>query len=284
MLKTYYELTKPGIVYGNTFTTLAAFLFASHWHFSVSLLLATLVGVALVIASGCVFNNYLDRTIDLAMPRTKNRALVTGAVSGATALIYASVLGIGGIVLLVIRVNVLTACAVIFGFIFYVIIYGVGKRASHWGTVLGSVAGAIPILAGYTAVTGRLDLPAFILFIILVLWQMPHFYAISLYRIDEYRSAGIPVLPLKKGTKATKLYILFYIIAFTLAAISLSLYGFAGYSYLVGMLIVGFVWLRLSIQGFKVSNDALWARKLFLFSLIALVSFSVLLSVAWALP
>jgi len=284
VLKTYYQLTKPGIVYGNVFTTLAAFLFASHWYFPPFLLFATLVGVALVIASACVFNNYLDRSIDLKMPRTKDRALVTGAISVTSALIYATVLGLIGFALLFIYTNTLTGFVVVFGFIFYVVIYGIGKRASHWGTVLGSVAGAVPLLAGYTAVMGRLDTTALILFLILAFWQMPHFYAIALYRIDEYRSASIPVLPLQKGAKTTKIYILLYIAAFTLAASALSLFGFAGYTYRAGVLILGAIWFWRGAQGFRAQNDSLWARKLFLFSLIVLVAFSVLLSVAWALP
>ncbi len=284
MLKTYYELTKPGIVYGNAFTTLAAFLFASHWHSSLLLFAATLVGISFVIASACVFNNYMDRTIDLTMERTKHRALAAGTISAMSALIYASFLGILGTAFLFIYVNALTASIAVFGFFFYVVVYGVSKRTSHWGTVVGSISGAVPLVVGYTAVTGRLDVVAGILFLILALWQMPHFYAISLYRMDDYRNAGIPVLPIRKGVRATKIYILWYIIAFTFATSLLWFYGVARYTYLVGMLILGVAWFWLGVRGFKTANDALWARKLFFFSLIVLVSFSLLLSVAWALP
>src|ERR1700677_2937261 len=100
VVKAYYELAKPGIVYGNAFTTLAAFLFASRWHFSLSLLSGTLFGIALVVGSACVFNNYLDRAIDLKMSRTKERALVTGAIGTLGALLYGSVLGFLGSALL----------------------------------------------------------------------------------------------------------------------------------------------------------------------------------------
>jgi heme o synthase len=281
---TYYKLAKPGIVYGNVFTTLAAFLFASRWQFPPLLFLATLFGIAFVIGSACVFNNYLDRGIDVKMARTKDRALVTGAVSTAAALTYGSVLGLLGLALLFLYVNVLTACIALFGFIFYVVIYGVAKRSSHWGTVVGSVAGAVPIVVGYTAVTGRFDLIALILFLILALWQMPHFYAISIYRMEEYKNAGIPVLPIKKGVRSTKIHIVLYIAAFTLATSLLWLYGAAGYWYLIGMFVLGFGWFGWGIQGFTTTQDVVWARGLFFFSLVVLVTFSVLLSVAWILP
>src|ERR1700690_3354562 len=109
MLKKYYQLAKPGIVYGNVFTTIAAFLFASRWHFTLLLFAATVIGIALVIASACVFNNYRDRDIDRKMIRTKDRALVSGAISVKSALAYGAVLGCCGAVLLLVCVNILTA-------------------------------------------------------------------------------------------------------------------------------------------------------------------------------
>src|SRR5579872_2970145 len=181
----YYKLTKPGIVYGNVFTTIAAFLFAIRWRFesfqSIELFLATVFGISFVIGSACVFNNYLDRDIDKRMERTQKRALVTGAISTRSALMYGTILGLVGFILLGVFVNVLTALIALVGFIFYVILYGIAKRGSHWGAVVGSVSGAVPIVVGYTAVTNQLDLTALILFLVLVFWQMPHFYAIAIY-------------------------------------------------------------------------------------------------------
>ena len=284
MLKNYYDLAKPGIVYGNVFTALAGFLFASRWNFGLLYLVATILGMAFVIASACVFNNYLDRNIDRKMTRTRDRALASGAITAHDAIAYGILLFLLGTYLLFAYVNALTALVAIFGFVFYVAIYGLAKRASHWGTVVGSISGAVPIVAGYTAASGQLDGPALILFFILVLWQMPHFYAIAIYRLEDYIAAGIPVLPSQVGMKATKIHIVSYIAVFIVAEVLLTAYGYAGYVYLLSVLIFGSVWLWKGIQGFKAPDDAAWARKFFFFSLIVLVAFSVALSVASILP
>jgi protoheme IX farnesyltransferase len=284
MFKEYYNLAKPGIVYGNIFTTLAGFLFASRWHFSPLLLVATMVGLALVIGSACVFNNYFDRDIDRKMQRTRDRALAVGAISARRAISYGALLGLVGFFLLGAYVNILTAAIALFGFIFYVAIYGLAKRTSHWGTIVGSVSGAVPIIVGYTAVTGRLDMTALMLFLILAFWQMPHFYAIAIYRLEDYVAAGIPVLPARKGMKVTKIYIVSFIIAFIIATVTLAASGNAGYVYLAIVLALGLSWLARAIAGFKAYDDSKWARKLFFFSLIVLVGFSLALSVAWVLP
>jgi protoheme IX farnesyltransferase len=139
-LRTYYRLTKPGIIYGNVMTTLAGFLFAGTWSrgsFDIVLLLATVCGTSLVIASACVANNYIDQDIDRTMERTKKRALVMGDISGRSAIIFSIVLGITGFGLLLGLVNVLTAAAGAVAFIFYVVLYG-------WSTVPWWVACQAP--------------------------------------------------------------------------------------------------------------------------------------------
>ena len=284
MLKLYYRLAKPGIIYGNLMTTIAAFLFATKWHFPIQLLIATIVGVALAIASACVFNNILDRDIDAKMPRTKERALVSGAISIRAATLYGTVLGIAALAILYFYVNPLTCLLAVVCFISYVVVYGYAKRTTSWSTVVGSISGAMPITMGYTAATGRADLAALILFLVLVFWQMPHFYAIGIYRLEEYKAAGLPILPAQKGIRRTKFHMLFYIVVFILAVYHLTYFGYAGYSYLAVMLILGLAWLALGLQGFRTADDAKWARKLFFFSLIVLTGFSLILSVAPFLP
>jgi protoheme IX farnesyltransferase len=285
MIKDYYKLAKPGIVYGNVFTTIAAFLFACGAHysrFSLSLFLAAVFGIALVIASACVFNNYIDRDIDRKMKRTSNRALVTGKISVRNALTYGTVLGLLGLVLLLVCANLLTACIALFGFFSYVVLYGIAKRRSYWGALVGSIPGAVPIVVGYTAVANQLDVTALILFFVLVFWQMPHFYAIAIYRLDEYKEAGIPVLPVEKGIHTTKLHILLFIIAYLAATVALWSYGFAGYVYLASVSIFGAAWLWKGFHGFRIKDlteEAKWARKLFLFSLMVLVSFCVTIAI-----
>src|SRR5262249_26494913 len=147
--------------------------------------------------------------------------------------LFGTVLGLLGLALLVALVNVLTAGVALIGFLVYVFAYTFAKRKTEWATEIGSVAGAAPIVAGYTAATNYLGWPAFILFLILVFWQMPHFYSIAIYRSNDYAMANLPVLPLKKGTRETKLRTLGYVIAFALGLFALTFFGYAGFVFLV---------------------------------------------------
>ena len=253
MLKTYYQLTKPGIIYGNAMTAISGFLLAAvhTHHFDFETFVALVIGISLVIASACVFNNYIDRDIDKAMDRTKKRALVTHTISGRSALIYATILGLIGGLILGFYTNLLTFDIALLGFVVYVVFYGITKRKSVHGTVVGSISGAVPIVADFTAVTDHFGIEAFILGLILVCWQMPHFYAIALYRLKDYQTAGIPVLPAKMGVRATKIQMVGYTTAFVLASLSLTVYGYTGVFYFVIMAAVGWYWLWLSLQGFK---------------------------------
>ena len=284
MFKTYYQLTKPGIIYGNLVTTTAGFLLAARGHVYYWLLLNTLLSISLIIASACVFNNYIDRSIDQKMARTKNRALASGRVSSMLALIYAGALGVAGFVVLGLSTNALTVYLGFIAIVVYVILYGVAKRRTVHSTVIGSVAGALPPVAGYTAYTHHLDGAAGLLFLLMVCWQMPHFYAIAVYRLKDYKTAGLPVLPVKYGLNITKRYIVMYIFGFIIASSLLTLLGYTGISFLIIMVLVGLVWLRLAIKGFWVKEDATWARQLFVFSLIVTLTMSVMLSIGGILP
>ena len=233
----------------------------------------------MVIASAGVFNNYIDRDIDQKMARTKERALVSGVIAGRNALIYASILGVSGELILAIYTNWLTALIALFGFAMYVVVYGIWKRRSTLGTIVGSVSGATPPVIGYCAVTGRLDSASLLLFLILVFWQMPHFFAIAMYRLKDYASAGIPVLPVKKGIQTTKIQMLIYTIGFALFSIMLTVLGYTGRVYLGVALAIGVSWTLLCIQGFRVSDDLRWARQMFFFSLFALTLLCATISV-----
>jgi len=284
MLRGYYELTKPGIVYGNLLSTLAAFLYASRFSFPPALLVAVLGGLGLVIASACVFNNFFDRDIDRQMARTSGRALARGEIESAAALTYGIILGIAGIAILFVWVNVLSAALALCGFAVYVFVYTFAKRHTHWGTMIGSISGSVPVVVGYSAVRDTLDMQALILFIVLVLWQMPHFYAIALYRLDEYATAKIPVLPIRRGMRATKQRVLAYIVAFTVVSCSLFAIGTEGYVYLTVMIAVGCAWFWRSLQEFSAPDNARAGRSVFLFSLIVLVVFSCVLPLGTVLP
>jgi protoheme IX farnesyltransferase len=286
MFKKYYRLTKPGIIYGNALNTAAGFFMASSYLrvFDIWTLLAVLVGSSLVIASGCVVNNYIDRGIDVKMERTKKRALVQGTISGQTALIYGGLLGIIGFAVLALFTNWLTVGAGALGYFFYVVMYSVFKRRSVFGTLVGAVSGAVPPLAGYVAVTNQLDVGAIIIFLILVFWQMPHFYAIAIYRLKDYQSAGIPVWPAKKGIFSTKVQMVLFVIGFIVASAMLTIYNYTGFVYLVVVLGIGTVWLLRALAGFKAPDDSKWARKMFFFSLIVTLVMAAILSVGPLLP
>ncbi len=288
MFKDYYRLAKPGIVYGNLVTTIAAFLYASQWQLTSAAIweefLATIVGLGLVIASACVFNNYIDMDIDAKMARTKDRPLVSGAISETAALFYGLVLGILGFGLLMAFVNAAATTVALAGFVVYVFAYTYAKRVTSLATEIGSISGAVPILVGYVAVTGGLNGAAWILFFVLVFWQMPHFYAIAMFRSEEYAAAGIPVLPLKRGTRATTTLALLYISLFALAVFALTYFGYAGNLYLIVVELAALAWFWYATHGFSAADAHLWARRLFFVSLCVLLVFSVMLSLAAVLP
>ena len=277
MLKALYQLTKPGIIYGNAITVLAGFFLASRWHIHPKLLLAMLVGLSLIIASGCVFNNFLDVEIDSKMERTRSRALVTGKIDGRVALIFGALLGGAGVCLLKYHVNMLALYVALTGWVVYVLVYTLIKPHTVHATIVGSIAGAVPPVVGYTAVTNRLDVTAILLFLMLVLWQMPHFYAIAIYRLQDYTAAGIPVLPAKFGPFFTKVNILLYILGFILVCSLFTALRVTGYVFLGAALLLGFAWFYRGVKGLGMSDDRVWARSMFLFSLIVLTSLSVVL-------
>ncbi len=284
MLKTYFSLTKPGIIFGNAITTAGGFALASSarggGHINFGLFLATLIGISFVVASACVFNNYIDREIDGMMARTKNRALVKGLVSGRNAIIYAISLVLVGVLVLALYTNLLAVGIALTGFFVYVVLYSIWKRRSIYGTIVGSISGAVPPVVGYVAVSNSFDAGAIILFSILVLWQMPHFYAIAIYRLDDYAAASIPVLPVKKGVHTAKMHILVYISAFIIAALMPTVFGYTGYAYFTVVGLLGLTWLGLAIKGFSTSNnDKLWARKMFFSSLIVITLLCIMIFV-----
>ncbi len=285
MLKKYYSLVKPGVLYGNAITAAAGFLLASDGHVDWWLFVALFIGTSLVIGSACALNNYLDRDIDSIMERTKSRAVASGAIPGYHAVILSVVLGIVGMAVLALHTNWLVVIIGLIGFVDYVLLYGVwSKRMSIHGTLVGSISGATPILAGYVAVSGTIDTGAIIVFAILFLWQMPEFYSIAIYRRNEYKAAGVPVISVVKGVNHTKLQIFLYTSAFFIATLLLTAYGYTGYAYVIIMAALGLYWLRLGYQGLKTAKSEPWARKMFRFSLIILLAFSFLISVDAYLP
>lgn len=285
--KLYYSLTKPGVLYGNVITGVSGYVFGALYFdkFAIVNFLATIIGMSLIIGSACAVNNVLDRDIDKLMERTKSRVVVSGAVSPRSAMIFAFTIGALGLALLALFVNWLVVGLGIFGFIVYVWLYGaLGKRQSVHGTIAGSVSGAMPIVAGYVAVAGRLDIVAGVLFLILFFWQFPEFYSISIFRREEYKMAKIPVISIVNGIEATKKQIFVYSLLFVLSTLVLTPLGYTGYIYLIVMTIAGGYLVFLSYLGFKSDEVDTWARQIFRYSIRLLVVFSLLLPLGVLLP
>jgi len=264
----FINITKPGIVRSSFMSAFAGYWVASQWDFQIGKMILTLLGVVLILASSCVFNNYFDRELDLKMTRTRERALPTGKLKPGVVLWYAIILGVVGLTILFSFSGILAGLFGIVGMLVYVVIYTLWlKRSSTWSTSVGAISGAVPPLVGYVAVTGKVDMGAVLLFALLFLWQPPHFWALGIRRVEEYRAAGYPLLPVVKGIKRTKIQMIPYLIALIPVPILMYVYGYAGIYYMIISLVLSLVWLYLSLQGFKAKNDEVWAKKVFLFSI-----------------
>lgn len=281
-LKQYYYLVKPGIIRGNVMVAAGAFFFGSGKTVDLGGLGAMIVGLGGIIAAGCVFNNILDRHIDAKMERTKNRALVTGAIRVRHAAIYGISLLAVGIFALLLGTNQLALLWALAGLFLYVVVYGAGKRTTVHGTLIGGLSGAVPPVVGYSAATGVMDANAWLLFVILMVWQMPHFYAIAIFRKKEYAAAELPIITVKESTEKAKQQIMAYIVLFVLTTPLLAFIGTASATYAVLMGVVSMYWLINGFRNYRTYEAAKWGRGMFGLSLIALTSFALLIAVdAW---
>ena len=279
-VKHFIQITKPGIIFGNVLSVAGGFFLASKGHVDFALFLAVVIGTSLVVASGCVFNNCIDRDIDHRMERTTNRVMVQGGMSLTLALVYATLLGVAGFSLLYVQANPLSAFCALIGFIVYVGFYSLWlKRKSVHGTLVGSLSGAMPPVIGYCAVSNSFDLAAVTLLVMFSLWQMPHSFAIAIFRFKDYSAANIPVLPVARGILAAKKQIVLYVLAFLLATLMLTLGGYAGLGYLAVAAAMGLYWLYMAWGGYKAEDDSKWARKVFGFSILTVTALSVMMGV-----
>jgi heme o synthase len=247
----YFLLTKPRIIELLLVTTVPTMFIAARGVPSPWLMAATLFGGALSAASANVLNCYLDRDIDALMRRTARRPLPAQRVDPADALRFGLVLGVAGFVWLWTFVNLLSAVLATSAILFYVFVYTIGlKRRSTQNIVIGGAAGAVPVLVGWSAVTGRVDLPALVLFAIIFYWTPPHFWALSLRFKDDYAAAGVPMLPVVRGARETSTQILYYTVL--LVAVTLLLYpaGRMGAVYLAAAVALGgaFIWRALELR------------------------------------
>lgn len=283
-LRDYVSLVKPGIVRGNMLAAMAGFFLASRTGIAWSALIGLTFGLSCIIAAACVFNNILDRHIDQKMERTRSRPLAAGRIRVRNAAVFGTLVLLIGSASLILLTNSLALILALFGLLAYVIVYGIGKRMTAQGTLIGSVSGAMPPVVGYVAAGAPIDRPALALFLILSFWQMPHFYGIALYRLKDYKQAAIPVLPSVMGLRATQIQVLLYIFLYVLSTVLLWAWGAAGLVYLVFSLALGLWWLARSSVTVLRQEPARWGRGVFLSSLPVLVGQCVLIALAPRLP
>ncbi len=279
MWRDYLILAKPGIIIGNLIAAAAGYFLAARGHID-AVLAAVIFGTSLVVASGCVFNNYIDRDIDQKMRRTRHRIEAIRRIGIARLLCFATLLGGGGFAVLALCTNAMALFFALLGFVVYVGLYSLKyKRHSTYGTLIGSLSGACPPIIGYVALTHRFDAGAAILLATFCFWQIPHSYAIAIYRYDDYKAAAIPVLPIAEGVYKARQHIIAYIIAFAVATLMLALFGYVGGVYTLVMGLIGLYWLYLAKVGYRPDAQQLWAKKVFLFSLVAIIAFSTMISI-----
>ncbi|XQW83583.1 heme o synthase [Thalassotalea piscium] len=281
MFRRYLSVTKPGIIMGNFISTAGGFLLASRGTIDPWLMAATLIGLSLIIASGCAINNVIDRDIDIAMARTCKRVTVTGEMSATSALSHGVVLGIMGFSLLITYTTPAAVFWGAFGYFIYVGVYSLYmKRNSVYGTFIGSLSGAVPPVVGYCAVTGIFDKEAMILLIMFSLWQMPHSYAIAIFRFKDYQAANIPVLPVSHGIDKAKHRIVMYIAIYAIVVMLLPIGGFTGIAFMAVACTTSFWWLLMALRGYRRNIDIVgWARQVFGFSIINITALSIAMAV-----
>jgi protoheme IX farnesyltransferase len=236
----YYALTKPGVVQLLVFTAIVGMFLATPGLVPLEALLAGSIGIALAAAAGAVVNQILDQRIDAQMARTRNRPLPQGRVGERDALAFALGLGLAGLLVLVLFVNVLTAALTFLSLIGYAIVYTVFlKRATPQNIVIGGAAGAAPPVLGWAAVTNTVDPHALLLFLIVFTWTPPHFWALAIARRSDYERADIPMLPVTHGIELTKSFVVYYTILLVIVSVLPYLTGMTGTFYLFGALLLG---------------------------------------------
>jgi protoheme IX farnesyltransferase len=257
----YFALTKPRVVTLIVFTAIVGMFLSSPGFLPLGTFVFATVGIALAAGSAAAFNHILDQAVDAQMARTSRRPLPTGSLRTREALVFAFIVGALSMVILVTAVNTLTAILTFASLIGYSVIYTLYlKRATPQNIVIGGAAGAAPPVLGWTAITGELHADALLLFLIIFIWTPPHFWALALYRREEYAKVNIPMLPVTHGVEYTRLSILLYTVL--LAAVTLLPFAahMSGWLYLVGVIPLNAIFLRYAWRLYRDYSDILALR------------------------
>ncbi|WP_240763166.1 heme o synthase [Paenibacillus thalictri] len=270
MTKVLFESIKIGIIKSNLIAMIAGLSMAMFVHKipffdKIGNMTLALIGTVFVIGAAGIFNNLYDRDIDTIMERTKNRPTVSGIIDVWSGLFIGGWIAVGGLIALYIA-SPLSAFLGFLGLFIYVVPYTIWtKRRTIYNTEVGSLSGAMPPLIGWAAISPDILHPgAIALFVLMVIWQMPHFYAIGIRRMEEYRAANIPMLPVVKGIRRTYVQMNAYLVALFLS--SFLFWSFNPYIAVVNA-ILSLGWLILSINGYRRKQEDKWARSMFIFSL-----------------
>lgn len=272
------EICKPRIALLVLVTTFAGMWLAASTTLKFDLIILTLLGTGLASAASGAFNNYVDREVDKLMARTRMRALPSSRLHPQQALWLGVMLSLWSFAILFYLVNPLTAILVQATTFSYVVIYTIWlKRRSSLCTEIGGIAGAMPPVIGWAAVTNEIAWPALMMFLIMFIWQPPHFWALALLRKDEYRQANLPMLPVTHGDQATKTRMLIYTIALIPTSLALYWLQLVGPIYLVLAAILGITYLVLTINFARKPITHKSSRKLFGFSILYLLGLFTLI-------
>jgi protoheme IX farnesyltransferase len=267
LLKSYYQLCKPNVVYMMLICAFVGMLLAEESVTSYVYLFVSLFGIALCAASAAAINQVIDRNTDASMTRTDQRPLPQGELSATHASIFAIVIGIIGALVLYLYVNTLTMILTLASLIGYAFIYTVYlKRATPQNIVIGGLAGAAPPLLGWSSVSNSIDPYALLLVLIIFVWTPPHFWALAIYRKDEYAKESIPMLPVTHGVIFTKLQIVLYTIILFIVSVLPYVVLMSGEIYLFSSLILSTIFLYYSVNLYF-SEDDEDAMKTFQFSI-----------------
>ena len=267
LLKSYYQLCKPNVVYMMLICAFVGMLLAEESVTSYVYLFVSLFGIALCAASAAAINQVIDRNTDASMTRTDQRPLPQGEISATHASIFAIVIGIIGALVLYLYVNTLTMILTLASLIGYAFIYTVYlKRATPQNIVIGGLAGAAPPLLGWSSVSNSIDPYALLLVLIIFVWTPPHFWALAIYRKDEYAKESIPMLPVTHGVIFTKLQIVLYTIILFIVSVLPYVVLMSGEIYLFSSLILSTIFLYYSVNLYF-SEDDEDAMKTFQFSI-----------------
>src|SRR5579875_3457704 len=274
----FVALTKPRIIELLLVTTLPTMIVAAHGWPGLGLVLATLVGGTLAAGGANAINMYVDRDIDAVMARTAKRPLVTGIVAPTEALVFAIALEVVAFALLWSTVNLLSAVLATCAMLFYVFVYTLWlKRSSSQNIVIGGAAGAVPVLVGWSAVTGRVTLAPVILFALIFVWTPPHFWALAFKYRDDYRSVDVPMLPTVAPLRRVAAQIVAYSVLTLGASAGFGLVVGAGLIYWVGAAVAGGVFLGYALALYVGRSEAR-AMRMFHWS----ISYVTILFVAMA--